>query len=114
MAIHSNALWVEEWSQHFQTSNAKYSYAISMDIHSHLHQQYCKFFFNFQESCQSFRSSISSHSEIWNNSKCHFRYQLVLLPDQKSTYKEKVDMILKLKEPKNIHDLQQVFLGHDG
>jgi hypothetical protein len=48
--------------------------------------------------------------------KCHFRYQLVLLLDQKvsrlglSTHKEKVDTILPLEEPKNVHDLQ-VFLG---
>jgi hypothetical protein len=48
--------------------------------------------------------------------KCHFGYQLVLLLGQKvsilglSTHKEKVDAILQLEEPKNIHNLQ-VFLG---
>jgi len=48
--------------------------------------------------------------------KCHFGYQSVLLLGQKvsrlglSTHKEKVDVILQLEEPKNVHDLQ-VFLG---
>ena len=48
--------------------------------------------------------------------KCHFGYQSVLLLGQKvsrlglSTHKEKVDTILQLEEPKNVHDLQ-VFLG---
>jgi len=48
--------------------------------------------------------------------KCHFRYQSVLLLGQKvsrlglSTHKEKVDAILQLEEPKNVHNLQ-VFLG---
>jgi hypothetical protein len=47
--------------------------------------------------------------------KCHFRYQLVLLFGQVSRlglsiYKEKVYTILQLEEPKKIHDLQ-VFLG---
>jgi len=48
--------------------------------------------------------------------KCHFGYQSVLLLGQKvsrlglSTHKEKVDAILQLEEPKNVHDLQ-VFLG---
>src|ERR1700692_1109990 len=48
--------------------------------------------------------------------KCHFRYQSVLLLGQKvsrlglSTHKEKVNAILQLEEPKNVHDLQ-VFLG---
>jgi hypothetical protein len=47
--------------------------------------------------------------------KCHFRYQSLLLLGQKvsrlglSTYKEKVDAILQLDEPKNCHNLQ-VFL----
>ena len=48
--------------------------------------------------------------------KCHFRYQSLLLLGQKvsrlglSTHKEKVDAILQLDEPKNCHNLQ-VFLG---
>ena len=48
--------------------------------------------------------------------KCHFRYQSLLLLGQKvsrlglSTHKEKVDAILLLDEPKDHHDLQ-VFLG---
>jgi hypothetical protein len=48
--------------------------------------------------------------------KCHFRYQSLLLLGQKgsrlglSTYKENVDAILQLEEPTNCHDLQ-VFLG---
>lgn len=48
--------------------------------------------------------------------KCHFAYQSLKLLGQKvsrlglSTYKEKVDAILQLVEPKNIHELQ-VFLG---
>jgi len=48
--------------------------------------------------------------------KCHFGYQSVLLLGQKvsrlglSTHKKKVDAILQLEEPKNVHDLQ-VFLG---
>jgi hypothetical protein len=48
--------------------------------------------------------------------KCHFGYQSVLLLGQKvsrlglSTHKEKVDTILQLEEPKNVHNLQ-VFLG---
>jgi|SRR5882762_1746360 hypothetical protein len=47
--------------------------------------------------------------------KCHFRYQSVLLLGQKvsglgvSMHKEKIDTILQLNELKNIHDLQ-VFL----
>ena len=47
--------------------------------------------------------------------KCHFGYQSVLLLGQKvsrfglSTHEEKVDAILQLEEPKNVHDLQ-VFL----
>ena len=48
--------------------------------------------------------------------KCHFRYQSLLLLGQKvsqlglSTHKEKVDAILLLDKPKDCHDLQ-VFLG---
>ena len=48
--------------------------------------------------------------------KCHFRYQSLLLLGQKVswlgllTHKEKVDAILLLDELKNCHDLQ-VFLG---
>ena len=48
--------------------------------------------------------------------KCHFGYQLLMLLGQKvsclglSTHKEKVDAILQLDNPKNVHDLQ-VFLG---
>ena len=48
--------------------------------------------------------------------KCHFRYQSLLLLGKKvsrlrlSTHKEKVDTILLLDEPKDCHDLQ-VFLG---
>jgi hypothetical protein len=47
--------------------------------------------------------------------KCHFRYQSVLLLGQEvselglSTHKEKVNTILQLEELKNVHDLQ-VFL----
>ena len=49
-------------------------------------------------------------------SKCHFAYQSLLLLRQKvsrlglSTHKEKVDAILQLQEPHNVHQLQQ-FLG---
>ena len=49
-------------------------------------------------------------------SKCHFGYQSLMLLGQKvsrlglSTHKEKVDAILQLDDPKNVHDLQ-VFLG---
>jgi hypothetical protein len=47
--------------------------------------------------------------------KCHFGYQSVLLLGQKVSRlglstQEKVDAILQLEEPKNVHDLQ-VFLG---
>ena len=48
--------------------------------------------------------------------KCHFRFQSLMLLGQKvsrlglSTHKEKVDAILQLENPKNIHDLQ-TFLG---
>ncbi|KAJ3898343.1 hypothetical protein F5879DRAFT_761645, partial [Lentinula edodes] len=48
--------------------------------------------------------------------KCHFAYQSLLLLGQKvsrlglSTHKEKVDAILQLDEPRNVHELQ-VFLG---
>ncbi|RXW12198.1 hypothetical protein EST38_g13657 [Candolleomyces aberdarensis] len=48
--------------------------------------------------------------------KCHFGYQSILLLGQKvsrlglSTHKEKVEAILELKEPRNVHELQ-VFLG---
>jgi hypothetical protein len=48
--------------------------------------------------------------------KCHFAYESLLLLGQKvswlglSTHKEKIDAIVALKEPKNVHDLQ-VFLG---
>lgn len=48
--------------------------------------------------------------------KCHFGYQSLMLLGQKvsrlglSTHKEKVDAILQLENPRNVHDLQ-VFLG---
>jgi hypothetical protein len=48
--------------------------------------------------------------------KCHFGYQSLLLLGQKvsqlglSMHKEKVDTILQLDEPRNVHDLQ-IFLG---
>ena len=48
--------------------------------------------------------------------KCHFGYQSLMLLGQKvsrlglSTHKEKVDAILQLDDPKNVHDLQ-IFLG---
>ena len=48
--------------------------------------------------------------------KCHFGYQSLMLLGQKvsrlglSTHKEKVDVILQLDNPRNIHDLQ-IFLG---
>ena len=48
--------------------------------------------------------------------KCHFGYQSLMLLGQKvsrlglSTHKEKVDAILQLDNPKNVHDLQ-IFLG---
>ena len=48
--------------------------------------------------------------------KCHFGYQSLMLLGQKvsrlglSTHKEKVDAILQLENPKNVHDLQ-TFLG---
>ena len=48
--------------------------------------------------------------------KCHFGYQSLMLLGQKvsrlglSTHKEKVDAIVQLDNPKNVHDLQ-VFLG---
>ena len=48
--------------------------------------------------------------------KCHFGYQSLMLLGQKvshlglSMHKEKVDAILQLDNPKNVHDLQ-VFLG---
>ena len=43
--------------------------------------------------------------------KCHFGYQSLMLLGQKvsqlglSTHKEKVDAILQLENPKNVHDL---------
>ncbi|PBK88558.1 hypothetical protein ARMGADRAFT_858266, partial [Armillaria gallica] len=49
-------------------------------------------------------------------SKCHFAYQSLLLLGQKvsrlgmSTHKEKVEAILMLETPKNVHELQ-TFLG---
>lgn len=48
--------------------------------------------------------------------KCHFAYESLLLLGQKvsrlglSTHQEKVDAILQLEEPRNVHELQ-VFLG---
>lgn len=48
--------------------------------------------------------------------KCHFGYQSLMLLGQKvsrlglSTHKEKVDAILQLDDPRNVHDLQ-IFLG---
>lgn len=48
--------------------------------------------------------------------KCHFGYQSLMLLGQKvsrlglSTHKEKVDAIMELDDPKNVHDLQ-IFLG---
>ena len=48
--------------------------------------------------------------------KCHFGYQSLMLLGQKvsrlglSTHKEKVDAILELANPRNVHDLQ-IFLG---
>ena len=59
--------------------------------------------------------AIEKSGVILATTKCHFRYQSLLLLGQKVsrlgllTHKEKVDTILQLDKPKNYHDLQ-VFL----
>jgi hypothetical protein len=61
-------------------------------------------------------SAISAAHLTLSPGKCHFAYQSLLLLGQKvsrlglSTHKEKVDAILQLNEPRNVHELQQ-FLG---
>lgn len=61
-------------------------------------------------------SAIASANITLSPPKCHFAYQSLLLLGQKvsrlglSTHKEKVDAIVQLAEPQNVHDLQ-VFLG---
>jgi hypothetical protein len=61
-------------------------------------------------------SAISAANLTLSPGKCHFAYQSLLLLGQKvsrlglSTHKEKVDAILQLSEPRNVHELQQ-FLG---
>ena len=60
--------------------------------------------------------AIQSSRITLSLSKCHFAYQSIMLLGQKvsrlglSTHKEKVDAILQLDNPRNVHDLQ-VFLG---
>ena len=74
---------------------------------------------SFEEHCQHIETvlkAIGSAKITLSPSKCHFGYQSIMLLGQKvsrlglSTHKEKVDAILQLDNPKNIHDLQ-VFLG---
>jgi hypothetical protein len=61
-------------------------------------------------------SAIAAANITLSPGKCHFAYQSLLLLGQKvsrlglSTHKEKVDAILQLSEPRNVHELQQ-FLG---
>ena len=60
--------------------------------------------------------AIESSGLTLSPSKCHLAYQSLMLLGQKvsrlglSTHKEKVDAIVELEVPKNIHDLQ-MFLG---
>ena len=74
---------------------------------------------SFDEHCQHIEivlEAIKSAKITLSPSKCHFGYQSIMLLGQKvsrlglSTHKEKVDAILQLDNPKNMHDLQ-VFLG---
>jgi hypothetical protein len=59
--------------------------------------------------------AISNSHITLSPSKCHFAYESLLLLGQKvsqlglSTHKEKVNTIIKLEAPRNVHDLQ-VFL----
>ncbi len=61
-------------------------------------------------------SAIQASKITLSPSKCHFGYQSILLLGQKvsrlglSTHKEKVDAIIDLDYPQNVHELQ-VFLG---
>lgn len=74
---------------------------------------------SFEKHCQHIETvleAIKSAEITLSPSKCHFGYQSIMLLGQKvsrlglSTHKEKVDAILQLENPKNVHDLQ-VFLG---
>ena len=73
----------------------------------------------FEDHCQHIETvlrAIQSSKITLSPSKCHFGYQSIMLLGQKvlrlglSTHKEKVDTILQLDNPRNVHDLQ-VFLG---
>jgi hypothetical protein len=61
-------------------------------------------------------SAIAAANITLSPPKCHLAYQSLLLLGQKvsrlglSTHKEKVDAILELAEPRNVHELQH-FLG---
>ena len=74
---------------------------------------------SFEEHCthiEKVLGAIKSAEITLSPSKCHFAYQSIMLLGQKvsrlglSTHKEKVDAILQLENPRNVHDLQ-VFLG---
>ena len=74
---------------------------------------------SFEEHCQHVEKvlgAIKSAEITLSPSKCHFGYQSIMLLGQKvsrlglSTHKEKVDAIIQLESPKNVHDLQ-MFLG---
>ena len=74
---------------------------------------------SFEDHCQHIETvleAIKSAEITLSPSKCHFGYQSIMLLGQKvsqlglSTHKEKVDAILQLDNPKNVHNLQ-VFLG---
>jgi hypothetical protein len=64
---------------------------------------------------QVLRAIADAHITL-SPSKCHFAFQSLLLLGQKvsclglSMHKEKIDAILQLEEPQNVHELQ-VFLG---
>lgn len=65
---------------------------------------------------ESVLRAIKNSKITLSPSKCHFGYQSLMLLGQKvsrlglSTHKEKVNAILQLDNPKNVHDLQ-AFLG---
>ena len=89
-----------------------------MDIHFSVYWWYCDIYSKtFAEHLlhleQVFKVIIKSGITL-APSKCHIAFQALLLLGQKvsrlglSMHTEKVDAILELSEPRNIHELQKV------
>ena len=77
---------------------------------------YSKTFEEHLEHLDQVFQAIGNSGSTLSPSKCHLEYQSLLLLRQKvsrlglSTHKEKVNAILELSEPRNVHELQ-TFLG---